>query len=573
MGDGKMVKASEYYSRKISVQGEKAAECLKNVKDNHADEKEGKPDRTSNRIRSAGSENGSTKNRADNTEDKTDSTGGRQENTEDKAYGTGSRAGRTTDSTQDKKNSAENAADRPEKYEAVPDNSGTPQNKGNHNRKNQLNLKSPELKSVTGNLKKAAQRAETRSPDEIKLIAYRMMAVEAAALSELKAVSATRKMTQNTVRAARYTVTYFSKEERQKRKEYGEYYRKRKKEIKQAEKNIKEWEKEEVQEPAAILKDKYRQKQDKAKAEIEKMKSKNSKIRKSRIAERHTRSISIIKGRAWSDVRGAGKEVLKTPNRMAMMIAGDRDAEKLVTNSAAGILRTTSRAFAGIIKAYIAAVKNVMIAISPAFFAALMIVFMMYIMFFSDFDSYFDLGYSRDEITGTPPEINLNENITEHITTNREIMAAAAIESDNTVQVYFVRLDDETVNDIAVYMQEMAGANEIPTIMSDGWFVSEEAQDIIEDIAARTCYMLSDEEAAVYAEDDFEEYSGNMPVPVSEPETEPEGTGGSGVIGPGIGAGIGAGIGIIITPAEPEPQPEPETHRAVIGYHPVSEIR
>lgn len=519
MGDGKMVKAFEYYSKKISDQGEKAAEGLKN------------------KIRS------------------------------------------TKDNTKNKGNSVENEIDilEIEKFEDVPDNSGTPQNRGtnNHNSKNHLNLKSPELKSVTGNLKKAVERAETRSPDEIKVFAYIMMSVEATALSELKAVRATRKMTQNTVSAARYTVTYFSKKERQKRKEYGEYYRKRKKAIKQAEKNIKEWKKEEAKEPVAVIKDKYRQKHDEAKAEMEKMKSKNSKIRKSKIAERHTRSISIIKGRAWSDFKGAGKEVLKTPNRMAMMIAGDRDAEKLVTNSAVGIIKTTSKAFARIIKAYIAALKSIMIAISPVFFATLMIVFMMYIMFFSDFDSYFDLGYSRNDITGTAPEMDLKENVTEHIISNREVMAKSAIESDNTVQVYFVRLDDGTINNIVDYMQELAGTNEVPIIMSDYWFSSDEAQDIIEDIAARTCYMLSDEEAAVYVEDDLEEYSGNMPVPVSEPEpeTEPEGTGGSGVIGPGIGAGIGAGIGIIITPAEPEMDPEPETHRAVIGYHPVSEIR
>lgn len=436
----------------------------------------------------------------------------------------------------------------------------------------QIRTVSPDLRSVSGNLKKAVSHAKERDRDEVRELTGKLVGMEAVAVSELKTVHLAEKMTGNAVRVSEKTIAVLSKKERQKREEYRDYY-KNKRAVRTAKKNIRKWKKEERSEPEEILKNKYRMKQDNARSEMTAVRKKNKGIRKKLAVRRHTRSIAGVRKRFLSDMKGGGKELLKVPNRMTLMVSSDSDAEKITAKAGAGITQVLLKGMAEIIKAYLAALKSVMTAISPVLFVSVLIMFMMYILFFSDFESAFDLSVSREDLTGEPAENDLNGMITGSLTDRREEMAAELVAADQSVQVYFLPIPDAVISRAASLIRERASTEGNPSVLFDQWLSTEDAAQTV--LQTAVCYVLPEEEEAACEEAELVAYSGNIPPPEpeteppTEPETEPPTEQEGGITG--IGAGIGIGIGMGTGNSEPEPETEPVTepeteNRAVIGY-------
>ena len=174
--------------------------------------------------------------------------------------------------------------------------------------------KPPNVKAVTGNLKEAVKRGSDTDKDEVKMLSHRLLGIEAAALAEWNAAGVVKREAENIAKGTRYTVTRFSKENRDKRNEYNEYYR-NKKEMKRINKRIREWKKQEENEIEPKIADKYKKKQEKAKQERDTLRNRNHSIRKAerkrKVAKRHSQSISVIKSRALSEATDAGKNLLK----------------------------------------------------------------------------------------------------------------------------------------------------------------------------------------------------------------------------------------------------------------------
>lgn len=446
-------------------------------------------------------------------------------------------------------------------------------------------IKSCNIDAVTANLKKAAEQSSKKDKDEVKMLSHHLMGTEAVALAELYAARAVKRGAGNIVAGTRYTVTRFSKEERKKRKEPKEY-RKNKKEIKWIDRQIKEWKKEEKEQrkkeestgEKPVISEKYKKKQENAGKQRDALKKRNKTIRKTRIAGRHSRRISVIKNRALSVTKETETELFKTPNRFLLMLADDMEAEKLVRNASFSLIGTMTKTMTGIFKLFLSSVKNILIAISPLLFAAVLVMFMIYIMFFSDFDSYFDLGIKKDMISSEESE-DMGTVVTTYIVNKRNEMARELTDNDHEIQVYFVKLSEETVAEAVSYMEERAKELGNPTVLFDEWIQSSEADEILETLVTAMCYRLPEEEVMNYPEEDLEAYNktgtteqetvGMEPETGTPPEAEPDI--GAGIIG-GIGIGIGSGGtgGSTTAPTEPEEPTEPVGQtggRAVIGYH------
>lgn len=479
-----------------------------------------------------------------------------------------------------------------------------------------------DIKSVKENVQQAVEKTASDDKDEIKQLSNMVIGTEAVGLAEINLLSATKHGTENIVKGARYTVTRFSDENRRKRKESREEsreYNRNRKEIRQVNKNIRETEREikrtdrqakkerkgEKTEKSNQLgmtsgtmsnhemkrgegkekisqfqenKEKYIKNRNNLKERKKQLTRKNKAIRKRRNAERHTRNINIIKQRAGGSTKGVGKEMIKIPNRFALMIASDLEADKLAMTTASGLLYSISKIFGNTMKLLIQSFKSILMALCPAILISAFAMFMIYIMFFSDFNSYFDMGIEKNMISSEEPE-DVGSIINSYIVNRRNEMAKEIVETDNSIQVYFVKLDDTTVNETVLYINEQSKELAIPTIMFDEWVNSSEADLILKDLANKMCYRLTDEDAAGYMEENLEAYSGNIvpeqPEENTEPETESTENKPGGQIG--IGGGIGIGIGSGVTKPE---QPEPETpaleqnvRKAVIGYHSVNEIQ
>lgn len=433
------------------------------------------------------------------------------------------------------------------------------------------NIKSSNINAVTANLKKAAEQGSSKDKDEVKMLSHRLMGTEAAALAELNTVRTVRRGNENLVKLTRYTVTRFSKGEREKRKERKEYH-KNEKEIKRINRQINEWKKEEKKqrkeekaETESVISEKYKKKQENARKERDALKNRNRTIRKRMVAERHTRSISVIRNRALSGAKETGKELIRTPNRYLLMIADDRDAEQIAIKSFADMARIAMKAMTGMVNMFLASVKSILIAISPLLFAGVLVMFMMYILFFSDFD----IGITKDMISNEVSE-DATSIISTYIINKRNEMAKEKVDSDNSIQVYFIKLNNETVAEMVTYMEGKSKEQGNPSFMLDEWMQSSEAEMVLETLVTAMCYWIPEEEIAAYPEENLEAYIGNI-----QPEPEPAQPGAGGGIG--IGGEIGIGISSGLTKGEPESETEPVTEqtvkKAIIGYYSVSEIQ
>lgn len=476
-------------------------------------------------------------------------------------------------------------------------------------------MKSVDIKSVKANVQEATEKVTSKDKDEIKQLSNEIIGAEAVALAELNSVKATERGTENLVKGVRYTVTRFSKENQQRRNENKEYNNNRKeigkinKEIKEIDREIsrmnnaakeskkeagkegkkeagkesekeagKESEKRERNSQFQEKKDKYKKRQDNLRKKKEELKGRNRAIRKRKTAERHTRSVNIIKQRAGGAARSAGKDIIRTPNRFTLMLAGDLEADKLVMTTSAGILHYISKMFGNIMKLIINSIKSILFALSPMLLISAFLVFMIYIMFLSDFNSYFDIGIEKNMISSEEPE-DVGSIITTYIINRRKEMAKEIVDNDSSVQVYFVKLDNNVVDESSTYIGEKAKELDTPTLLLDEWIHSDEADIILEDLADKICYRLTEEEASGYSEESLEAYEGNIapeqPEPSTEPETESTEKPSNGEIGIGGGLGIGIGSGIS-KPEQPEPeteQSEQQIKKAVIGYHSLNETQ
>lgn len=458
-------------------------------------------------------------------------------------------------------------------------------------------MKNVDIRSVKENVVEAVEKGLSKDKDEIKQLAEKTVGVEAVALAEYNSIKATERTVHNGVKAVRYTVTRFSAENRQKRKENKEYsknkknlrkvnkeIRKNDKEIKQINKNADRDKKKAGNgggEKAKTNQEKVSsltERQKKLKQRKGQIKRRNREIKKRKTAQRHTRSISIIKQRAKNTAKGIKKDMIRTPNRFALMVADDLEADKLVMTASAGILYNISKAFGNAIKLLMHSIKSILFALFPVLSISIFLMFMIYIMFFSDFDSFFDLGIEKNMISSNEEAEDMGSIITAYITKRRNDMAKEITDSDSQIQVYFVKLEDGVINEASEYINEKSKELGTPTIMTDEWVHSNEADTVLKELAEKMCYRLTDEEAAVYTEENLEAYSGNAvlepPEQPKEPETDITESKPGGEIGIGGGLGIGIGAGVI----KPE-QPEPETpaeqtiKKAIIGYYSVSDIQ
>ena len=449
-----------------------------------------------------------------------------------------------------------------------------------------FHIRSSGIDDVTASVKKAAEQISAEEKDEMKMLSRQIVGSEAVVLAELQTARAVKRGTENIVKGARYTVTRFSREGRSRRKER-KNYDKNKKEIKWAARQIKEWKKEEKTERKKersegrkpVLSEKYKKKQENLKREQDTLREQNRTIRKKMIAVRHSRSINRIKNRALSVTKETGNELAKTPNRFLLMLADDMEPDKLVRNASFSLIGTVTKTMTGIFKLLLSSIKNTLIAISPLLFAAVLVIFMIYIMFFSDFDSYFDMGIEKDMISSEASE-DVGTVITTYIVKKRNEMAKELTDSDHEVQVYFLKLSEETVDEVVSYMEEKAKDSGNPFILFDEWMQSREADEILETLVTAMCYRLSEEEVQAYPEEQLEAYNqtgttesetiaGTEPETGTQKEVPPD-------IGAGMTGGIGRGIGSVGTggnaqaptePEEPTEQVGQTGGRAVIGYH------
>ncbi|MBQ4530163.1 MAG: hypothetical protein IJA36_06075 [Lachnospiraceae bacterium] len=432
--------------------------------------------------------------------------------------------------------------------------------------------KPPNVKAVTGNLKEAVKRGSDTDKDEVKMLSHRLLGIEAAALAEWNAAGVVKREAENIAKGTRYTVTRFSKENRDKRNEYNEYYR-NKKEMKRINKRIREWKKQEENEIEPKIADKYKKKQEKAKQERDTLRNRNHSIRKAerkrKVAKRHSQSISVIKSRALSEATDAGKELIKTPNRFMLMLTNDLEAERLVQNSSLSLAGAATKAMLGMAKLFLASLKSILVALSPLLFLSILMIFMIYILFFTDFESAFDLGIEKEMISSEDSE-DIKEMVSVYIMNRRNEMAAEQIGSISNIQVYFVKLDDDKIAEIIGYLEDKSKELGNPSLMFENWMQSAEADTILKELVNWMCYILPENEAAVYPEENLEAYSENPEPEATEPEQkENTQTGiGAGAIG---GIGIG-GIGTGSEGTTPEPETEQTITKVVIGYHPVNEL-
>ena len=256
------------------------------------------------------------------------------------------------------------------------------------------------------------------------------------------------------------------------------------------------------------------------------------------------------------------------------MLTNDLEAERLVQNSSLSLAGAATKAMLGMAKLFLASLKSILVALSPLLFLSILMIFMIYILFFTDFESAFDLEIEKEMISSEDSE-DIKEMISVYIMNRRNEMAAEQIGSISNIQVYFVKLDDDKIAEIISYLEDKSKELGNPSLIFESWMQSAEADTILKELVNRMCYILPENEAAVYPEENLEAYSGNPEPEPTEPAQE-ENT------QPGIGAGViggiaigGIGIGGIGTGSEgttPEPETEQTITKVVIGYHPVNEL-
>lgn len=369
-------------------------------------------------------------------------------------------------------------------------------------------LKTPEVKKITDNIKKAADKAKSENKSEEKVLTDRVIATEAVLVSEVKTFTSTWQLTEDAVKAARYTVTQFSKPERERREQYRKYYEE-KKEIQRAKKNIKDWKTKEKAEAEPVIAEKYRLKQDRANNRIKALKGKNLTIKKNMIAARHSKSIMKIAGNSLNTVKSAGVDIIKAPNRSMMMIMSDMEADKLAVNTTFSITGAFTKMYAGALKLLMGTLQSLIYALSPVLLLVIVALFMVYIIFFTDFESYFNLDIKKEDISSNVEDTD--RIITDYILAERDEKAEEMlINNSYNMEVYFWKFEPDVLEEIIMYMELKAIEAQIPSIMLGDWLSSNEAKAILDDILEyRLFYWYPIEISERVEEDYIEPYAGN----------------------------------------------------------------
>lgn len=397
------------------------------------------------------------------------------------------------------------------------------------------NEKSVKLGSVKDDVREAANKED----DEAKELTKRIIGAEGIAEVERDILETTGKIIQKTVHTTRYTVTRFLDEE--KRKRYEEY-KNTSKELKKKENEVEIKDKKtdkEIQNTG--ISSRYS-----TTVNRKKYLEKNNEKKKSGIAQRHTRSVKKIKGQALNNITDAEKTLIKMPNRYVLMITDDLESEGLIKNVSASIVSNVIKRFNSMIKLFMSTLKNIMIVLSPLLFCCVFIMFMIYIVFLSDFSSYFDIDKDSTLISSKETTYNLETLINESLVNRREEMAKEIVESDENSQVYFVNIEEFVINDVRTSVNKKAEEEGIIPVLFNEWVASDAGREFIKNLAYNMCYTLTDEEAALYTEDKLIEYSGNIKL-----NTSP----GIGIL-PGLGSGLEIGI---------------NKKNIIIGYHLITE--
>lgn len=404
-------------------------------------------------------------------------------------------------------------------------------------------VKSTELKKVKADVKEITRNIANKDSDETKTLMRRMLGVEGVSVAEYDTVKSAKRLTQKAVHTTRYTVTLFSDEEKIKRYEE---YRKNSKDLKKLQKEIKQEEKELKEKfPDTGKIAKYRTTVNRKKyAELSR---KNGEIKKKRIAQRHTKRVNRIKDNALNNVKNTSKSLIKMPNRYTLMIADDLEAEGLLKNASISVVSSVFKGLNNLIKLFLSTLKNLMIALSPLLFGCVFIMFMIYIVFLSDFSSYFDIDKDSTLISSKETTYNLETLINESLVNRREEMAKEIVGSDKNSQIYFVNIEEFVINDARTSANKKAEEEGIIPVLFNEYISSDAGREFINNLAYNMCYILTDEEAVLY-EGKLTEYSGNIKSDITTK--------------PGIGAGlvIGSDIGT-----------GTNQKKIVIGYHLMNE--
>lgn len=425
---------------------------------------------------------------------------------------------------------------------------------------------------VSGNLKEAVQNVQRNEKNEIRQLSMHARGIRATTMAEYYSVKAVGKTVaagvQGTCMAARYTRTIFQNQKNPELKEsratYWNYY-KTKRELQQKKKNLRKLEKREQESEDKTLKDECKEEIEfqmkTLKEEIGTLSRRQKDIKKTLTKKRKSRTTRTIKRKSIHMAEGTVKELTEMPGKVARMLADDLDAEKITTRMTARVSVTIGKLYKGFLKMIWQSVKSVLTLLSPIALVSLFLIFMLYILFFSPLSTEFGINLFSNDMESS-------EIVRNAVTSRRQQLAEEFLMAEPDATVYFVTLDEDTVTDGNDFMKVVARNMYVSEIEMKDWLSdSDEGGHYLNYLAGIMCYRLTDEEAAVYPEENLEAYSGNIqsaPEPeMTRPESTQPGAGGGIVIGGNIGIGTGSGAAA----GGDGTQAGHSDKKVVIGYH------
>lgn len=389
---------------------------------------------------------------------------------------------------------------------------------------------SPELNRVSDNFNTAMEAARQNGSD-VKVVAASLKGMYAIGVSETMAakaaVYATENMAEASIKAIHYTRTIFTdKETRERiknnRATYKNYYKAKKekrktaREIKNAQKDFeqKKLELNELLASDEITKDEYDSTLDVSKNNLlrirrekkEKLKDlegKKKTIRKRIIYKRHSRAVKAFQHRAWTSVKSSGSMLAKYPSKAAIMMTDDMEADKLAMKGAFTAGTVVANLFRNLAMIATQAVKSIFMMLSPIMLFSLILFFGIYIIFFSPLSDEFGIDLLSDNM-------EISEIVRNVVTEKREQLATEILMTEPDAIFYFVKLEEETVQDCAGFMRIIARNMYISDIEIEEWLSDSNAGGYYLDYLAEIiCYRLTDEEAAAIPDEQKELYVGN----------------------------------------------------------------
>lgn len=447
---------------------------------------------------------------------------------------------------------------------------------------------SPELDKVSDNLHTAVEAARQNGSD-VKIVADSMKGIYATGVMETMgakaAVYATENMAEASADLIRDTRIIFTDKETRKqiknnRATYKNYYKAKKEKrktanaIKKAQKDFeqKRMELDEQLESGKISEHTYNLRTNMARKNLSQFKreqkekltdieNKKKRIGKNIVHKRHTRAVHAFRHRTWISVKTSGFMLAKYPSKAAIMIADDMEADKLVMKGAFTTGALVSGLFHNVAMIAVQAIKSVLMMLSPIMLITLVLFFGIYIVFFSPLSTEFGINLFSNDMESS-------EIVRNAVTSRRQQLAEEFLMAEPDATVYFVTLDEDTVTDGNDFMKVVARNMYVSEIEMKDWLSdSDEGGHYLNYLAGIMCYRLTDEEAAVYPEENLEAYSGNIqsaPEPeTTRPESTQPGAGGGIVIGGNIGIGTGSGAAT----GGDGTQAGHSDKKVVIGYH------